>query len=331
MAWCTWSSRPRTARLTGSAQQPVTGAGPADEVAGQVDAGQDPVQPRQHQVGEEDPEHQEQQGRPAGPDPVAEQEVGVPDAASTREREEAGVDAVRDGVRRSSRRLLRTATVCRNQRSFRSGSVASASAPRAGDGVRGRPLLRRRIGPAGVAARGTDSVEGLDPRLLARLLRLVEVRRRSRSRRAGFVLSLVAVRSLPLFVVQAVVASFLAVTAVLGAVFLKMPLTRRDQFALGRRRARAGAGRGVRRRGPLGRRQRCRDLGCAGGGGRCWLLWPSHSPGCRVLVAPPPSASSPGWRSARRPSPPGCCPATCSRPHRRRVGTLLPARRRTPW
>ena len=48
----------------------------------------------------------------------------------------------------------------------------------------------------------------------------------------GFGLSLVAVRSLPLFVVQAVLASFLAITAVLGAVFLRMPLGRRDRLAL---------------------------------------------------------------------------------------------------
>ena len=40
-------------------------------------------------------------------------------------------------------------------------------------------------------------------------------------------------RTLPLFVVQSVVASFLAVTAVLGAIFLKMPLTRRDRIGLG--------------------------------------------------------------------------------------------------
>jgi drug/metabolite transporter (DMT)-like permease len=48
----------------------------------------------------------------------------------------------------------------------------------------------------------------------------------------GFSLSLVAVRSLPLFVVQAVLASFLAITAVLAAVFLHMPLSRRDRIAL---------------------------------------------------------------------------------------------------
>ncbi len=40
-------------------------------------------------------------------------------------------------------------------------------------------------------------------------------------------------RSLPLFVVQSIIASFLAVTAVLGAVVLHMPLSRRDWIGLG--------------------------------------------------------------------------------------------------
>ena len=83
-----------------------------------------------------------------------------------------------------------------------------------------------------VAARRAHRVEGLDVRLLARLLGSwlyvvglgLDV--------VGFGLSLVAVRSLPLFVVQAVLASFLAITAVLGAVFLRMPLSRRDRIAL---------------------------------------------------------------------------------------------------
>ena len=91
-----------------------------------------------------------------------------------------------------------------------------------------------------VAARSTESVEGLDPRILVRLVRswryLVGVGLDG----LGFVLSLVAVRALPLFVVQAVVASFLAVTAVLGALFLGMPLTRR-----GPGRARRGDGLGL--------------------------------------------------------------------------------------
>ena len=84
-----------------------------------------------------------------------------------------------------------------------------------------------------MAARGTTSVEGLDPRLVARLVRSWRYLLGVGLDGLGFVLSLVAVRALPLFVVQAVVASFLAVTAVLGAVFVGMRLTRGDRIALG--------------------------------------------------------------------------------------------------
>jgi len=83
-----------------------------------------------------------------------------------------------------------------------------------------------------VAARRTAATEGLDPRLMLRLARswlyLVGLALDG----LGFALTLVAVQSLPLFVVQAVVASFLAITAVLGAVFLHMPLSRRDWVGL---------------------------------------------------------------------------------------------------
>lgn len=82
------------------------------------------------------------------------------------------------------------------------------------------------------AARRAARAEGLDVRLLVRLLGSWLYVVGLGLDLVGFVLSLVAVRSLPLFVVQAVLASFLAVTAVLGAVFLKMPLDRRDRIAL---------------------------------------------------------------------------------------------------
>lgn len=84
-----------------------------------------------------------------------------------------------------------------------------------------------------VASRTTARVEGLDPRLLITLVRSWRYVLGVALDGAGFVLALVAVRSLPLFVVQSVVASFLAITAVLGAIFLKMPLTRLDRIALG--------------------------------------------------------------------------------------------------
>ncbi|WP_191480217.1 hypothetical protein [Nocardioides ochotonae] len=83
-----------------------------------------------------------------------------------------------------------------------------------------------------VATRRTAAVEGLDPRLVARLLRSWLYVLGLTLDGLGFLLSLVAVRSLPLFVVQSVVASFLAITAILGAVFLRMPLSRRDRIGV---------------------------------------------------------------------------------------------------
>ncbi|MCD9198084.1 hypothetical protein [Aeromicrobium wangtongii] len=83
-----------------------------------------------------------------------------------------------------------------------------------------------------VATRRTAAVEGLDPRLVVRLLKSWPYLLGLCVDALGFVLSLVAVRSLPLFVVQSVVASSLAVTAILGAVFLRMRLLRADRIGL---------------------------------------------------------------------------------------------------
>jgi drug/metabolite transporter (DMT)-like permease len=83
------------------------------------------------------------------------------------------------------------------------------------------------------ASRAAAPVEGLDVRLLARLLGSWRYNLGICLDLVGFVLALAAVRSLPLFVVQSVVAGFLAVTAVLGAMFLAMPLSRRDRTGLG--------------------------------------------------------------------------------------------------
>lgn len=83
-----------------------------------------------------------------------------------------------------------------------------------------------------VAARNVPETAGLDPRFLIRLLRSWKYVLGVGLDGLGFLLSLVAVRVLPLFVVQSVVASFLAITAVLGAVFLKMPLRRSDRIGL---------------------------------------------------------------------------------------------------
>jgi hypothetical protein len=83
------------------------------------------------------------------------------------------------------------------------------------------------------ASRAAAPVEGLDVRLLARLFGSWRYVLGVCLDLLGFLLGLAAVRSLPLFVVQSVVAGFLAVTAVLGALFLAMPLTRGDRLGLG--------------------------------------------------------------------------------------------------
>jgi len=83
-----------------------------------------------------------------------------------------------------------------------------------------------------VGARGTRRTDSLDPRLLVRLAGTPTYVVGLALDVAGFGLTLVAARTLPLFVVQAVVAGFVAVTAVLGAVFLQMPLRRSDRFGL---------------------------------------------------------------------------------------------------
>ncbi|MBM6405430.1 hypothetical protein JQN72_14385 [Phycicoccus sp. CSK15P-2] len=83
-----------------------------------------------------------------------------------------------------------------------------------------------------VAARSTPTVDGLDPRLMLRLAASWRYLLGVGLDVVGFVLSIAAVRTLPLFVVQAVVASFLAITAVVGAVVLKMRLRRSDRVGL---------------------------------------------------------------------------------------------------
>jgi drug/metabolite transporter (DMT)-like permease len=83
-----------------------------------------------------------------------------------------------------------------------------------------------------IAAADADAAAHLDPRLLLRLLKAWPYVLGLVLDGAGFVLSLVALRSLPLYVVQAVVASFLAVTAVVGAVFLGTRLRLLEWVAL---------------------------------------------------------------------------------------------------
>ncbi|WP_249999207.1 hypothetical protein [Actinoplanes sp. M2I2] len=83
-----------------------------------------------------------------------------------------------------------------------------------------------------LAVRGTAAADGLDPRLLVRLARSWRYLLGLAVDGLAFLLSLVALRTLPLFVVQSVVASFLAVTAVLGALVLKMRLRRGDRIGI---------------------------------------------------------------------------------------------------
>jgi drug/metabolite transporter (DMT)-like permease len=83
-----------------------------------------------------------------------------------------------------------------------------------------------------LAARDADAVEGLDARLLLRLARSWRYVLGVLLDGLGFLLSLVAVRSLPLFLVQSIVASSLAITAILAAVVAGMKLSRWDKAAV---------------------------------------------------------------------------------------------------
>jgi drug/metabolite transporter (DMT)-like permease len=83
-----------------------------------------------------------------------------------------------------------------------------------------------------LAARQAPTAEGLDPRLMLRLLKNWRYVVGVGLDGLGFLLSIAAVWTLPLFVVQSIVASFLAVTAVLGAIVLHMPLGRADKVGL---------------------------------------------------------------------------------------------------
>jgi hypothetical protein len=82
------------------------------------------------------------------------------------------------------------------------------------------------------AAADAAPVAGLDPRLLLTLARSWRYPTGLVLDGVGFLLSLVALRSLPLYVVQSVVAGFLVVTAVAGAVALGLRMRRAEVGAL---------------------------------------------------------------------------------------------------
>lgn len=82
------------------------------------------------------------------------------------------------------------------------------------------------------AAAHAEPVARLDPRLLLTLLRTWRYPVGLALDGAGFVLSLVALRSLPLYVVQSVASTFLAVTAVAGVLVLGLRMHRLEVAAL---------------------------------------------------------------------------------------------------
>lgn len=75
-------------------------------------------------------------------------------------------------------------------------------------------------------------VEGVDPGLLVRMLHQWRFVASICLDGLGFLAQLVALHRLPLFAVQAVVASNLAVTAVVSSQVTKMKLTRREWLAV---------------------------------------------------------------------------------------------------
>ena len=83
-----------------------------------------------------------------------------------------------------------------------------------------------------VAARQEPTVRGVDPLLLVRLLRHPAFLAALALNLGGFLLHLGALRSLTLYVTQAVISASVAVTAVLSARFLGVRLSRREQLAV---------------------------------------------------------------------------------------------------
>jgi drug/metabolite transporter (DMT)-like permease len=80
----------------------------------------------------------------------------------------------------------------------------------------------------GVATGRTADTDGLDPRLLLRLARQPAFLAALALNLAGFALHVAALQSLPLFLVQAVIATSVAVTAVLSVRVFRAPLSGRQ-------------------------------------------------------------------------------------------------------
>lgn len=83
-----------------------------------------------------------------------------------------------------------------------------------------------------IAARSAPAGQGVDPRLMIRLAGQLPYVAGVALDLAGFVAELAALRSLPLFVVQAVIAANLAVTAVVAARVMRIRLSRAEGTAV---------------------------------------------------------------------------------------------------
>ena len=83
-----------------------------------------------------------------------------------------------------------------------------------------------------VATRRVPAEEGFDPRLLVRLGRSLPYLGGLALDAAGFAAAVLALRTLPLFLVQAAVASSVGVTALAAALWLQVRLGRREVIAL---------------------------------------------------------------------------------------------------
>jgi len=83
------------------------------------------------------------------------------------------------------------------------------------------------------AATAGDAVQGVDPGLVVRMLRQGPFLASIVIDMVGFVAQLVALRRLPLFAVQAIIAANLAVTAVFAAWLMKARLSLREWLAVG--------------------------------------------------------------------------------------------------
>ena len=174
------------------AQESVARACPADEVARDVEPGEDAVEAGEEQVGEERPEHDQEQPWPPRPDPLGEQQVGQPGGRQGREREEECIERPGRDARRTCSGRVPWAPVC-STRCVPSPAVCDAgtrqsasfrSVARPGRSLRCSPVLRHRVGAAGRRGSGHGHRRGTRPPPAPAARQVVEVRPRGRPGRA---------------------------------------------------------------------------------------------------------------------------------------------------